>query len=32
MGGALSGLLWKTTASPSPSVGEVARCTYFELG
>jgi hypothetical protein len=31
-GGALSGLLWKTTASPSPSVGEIARCTYSKLG
>jgi hypothetical protein len=31
-GGALSGLLWKTTASPSPSVGEATRCTYSELG
>jgi hypothetical protein len=30
-GGALSGLLWKTTASPSPSVGETARCVHSKL-
>jgi hypothetical protein len=30
-GGALSGLLSKTTASPSPSVGETARCAHSEL-
>jgi hypothetical protein len=29
--GALSGLLWKTMASPSPSVGETARCAHSEL-
>jgi hypothetical protein len=30
-GGALSGLLWKTIASPSPSVGETARCAHSKL-
>jgi hypothetical protein len=31
-GGILSGLLWKTTSSLSPSVGKTTRCTYTELG
>jgi hypothetical protein len=31
-GGTLSGLLWKTTASPSPSIRKTARYTYSELG
>jgi hypothetical protein len=30
-GGVLSGLLWKTTASPSPSVGKTVRCAHSKL-
>jgi hypothetical protein len=30
-GGVLSGLLWKTMASPSPSVGKTARCAHSKL-